>query len=545
MFGNSNSSARNPKFEAIRRPGRYRRRPLCGHGIEIGGVKLPGSGRRAAGQATAMPKTRRSARTTVSSADGAKRLRLIVLDACRDILCQGDAPGAEGRRAARVVAGLGKVEPTQHSIRLICLCREGGSTADDGDGPGTARFTTAVLSNLTVPGLDVRLAFGRVRDEVLRVTASRQEPFVYGRRGGNIALVAGAAVVEAPDQCVKQMDELVQIDSARSGAWEVFLGHPPHRLLCRSARAQIEALNNEGNVNLAALPQPREAKPRHADKRVSLEWDRVKDATDLAALQKFIRPFPDFATDGQRATAMDLLNGRREREQGGARGAGGGAQGRGRNCSARRRQRRAEDRPQRRSGRRRAPCQGGGSRAEGEGRGGEAQGCRSKAKGRAGRTGSRRRGSRSAARGERATGQGAEAEAEAKLPRPSARRTEERAPPELEAAAAKATSEKQAREAEEARKKLSLPPQGGRVQGRTSQVRANHRQSSEGSGIGSKSLRQGPHVRPAWWTVVATLIRCGRSRQARGGVAQFARLGALGENEPVRLGCFSGKADDR
>jgi hypothetical protein len=35
-----------------------------------------------------------------------------------------------------------------------------------------------------MPGLDVRLALGRVRDEVLRTTIRRQEPFVYGSLGG-------------------------------------------------------------------------------------------------------------------------------------------------------------------------------------------------------------------------------------------------------------------------------------------------------------------------------------------------------------------------
>jgi hypothetical protein len=35
-----------------------------------------------------------------------------------------------------------------------------------------------------LPGLDIRLAFGRVRDEVLKSTANKQEPFVYGSLGG-------------------------------------------------------------------------------------------------------------------------------------------------------------------------------------------------------------------------------------------------------------------------------------------------------------------------------------------------------------------------
>ena len=115
------------------------------------------------------------------------------------------------------------------------------------------RFTSLKKSKASAP----RLAFGRVRDEVLRVTASRQEPFVYGALGGgNIALVPAPAVVrEAPANDVKADYELVQkIGSKR--AWEVFLGTHPTGFYADLARAQIEALSNQGNVNLAALPQP-------------------------------------------------------------------------------------------------------------------------------------------------------------------------------------------------------------------------------------------------------------------------------------------------
>ena len=60
---------------------------------------------------------------------------------------------------------------------LIAYAAKAGSTAEDGDGQHSP-FTNAILKNLTVPGLDIRLAFGRVRDEVMRATGSRQEPFV-------------------------------------------------------------------------------------------------------------------------------------------------------------------------------------------------------------------------------------------------------------------------------------------------------------------------------------------------------------------------------
>ena len=62
-----------------------------------------------------------------------------------------------------------------------------------------------MLNHLATPGLDLRIAFGRVRDEVLKVTRNKQEPFVYGSLGGaNLSIVdvpaAPAAGATAPAQ---------------------------------------------------------------------------------------------------------------------------------------------------------------------------------------------------------------------------------------------------------------------------------------------------------------------------------------------------------
>ena len=238
----------------------------AGHGLEIGGVNylIPIDARLASDRDAddeAIPLER-----LVSSADGAKRLRLIVLDACRD------NPFVRVMRRERktanraVAAGLGKVEPTSTDT-LIAYAAKAGSTADDGEGLHSP-FTTAVLKHLTVPGLDVRLAFGRVRDEVLKMTESRQEPFVYGSLGGgNIALVPAPAVApEASVNDIRADYELVQkIGSKR--AWEVFLGTHPTGFYADLARAQIEALSNQGNVNLAALSAAANVQPRDVDQR--------------------------------------------------------------------------------------------------------------------------------------------------------------------------------------------------------------------------------------------------------------------------------------
>src|SRR5208282_5275544 len=113
----------------------------------------------------------------VESVDGAKKLRVIILDACRD------NPFSRTMKQQRVAmrgitAGLSAVEPSGINT-LIAYAAKAGSSAEDGNADHSP-FATALMDNLFVPGLDVRLAFGRVRDEVLKKTGNEQEPFVYG-----------------------------------------------------------------------------------------------------------------------------------------------------------------------------------------------------------------------------------------------------------------------------------------------------------------------------------------------------------------------------
>jgi len=305
----------------------------AGHGLEIGGTNylIPVDARLASDRDAddeAIPLER-----LVSSADGAKRLRLIMLDACRD------NPFVSSMRRERKVAnravsgGLGRVEPTSTDT-LIAYAAKAGSTADDGDGDHSP-FTTAVLKNLTVPGLDVRLAFGRVRDEVLKVTGNRQEPFVYGSLGGgNVSLVPAPVTAQpAPEADVKADYELVQkIGSKR--AWEVFLNQHPTGFYAELAKAQIEQLNkqavaqpplppsaplpnpNTPNATVAALPPDKIPQSRDSPSKEAVEWDKVKDATDQTVLQKFIKRFPDSPLSLNAQQRIDVLKkAQQEREE--------------------------------------------------------------------------------------------------------------------------------------------------------------------------------------------------------------------------------------
>jgi hypothetical protein len=130
----------------------------------------------------------------VRTLEPVKQLRLVILDACRD---NPFVPKMKRLSATRSIGrGLAKVEPTM-SNTLIAFSAKAGSTAADGDGEHSP-FTIALLKHLPTPGLDLRLAFGRIRDEVMKETRNRQEPFVYGSLGGTtVSLVPAAATVAA------------------------------------------------------------------------------------------------------------------------------------------------------------------------------------------------------------------------------------------------------------------------------------------------------------------------------------------------------------
>lgn len=121
--------------------------------------------------------------------DQARRLRLVILDACRDNpFLRTMKRTMAGRSIGR---GLAEVRVLTADT-LIAFAARAGSTALDGDGTNSP-YTIALVRHLATPGLDLRIAFGRVRDEVLEATRNAQEPFVYGSLGGSeIALVSAA-----------------------------------------------------------------------------------------------------------------------------------------------------------------------------------------------------------------------------------------------------------------------------------------------------------------------------------------------------------------
>jgi Caspase domain/Domain of unknown function (DUF4189)/Putative peptidoglycan binding domain len=134
----------------------------------------------------------------------AKQLRLVILDACRDNPFNKTMKRTIGSRA--IGRGLAKVEPESPNT-LIAFAAKAGSTASDGDSRNSP-FTAALVKYLPRPGLDLRKAFGYTRDDVLKATNNKQEPFIYGSLGGD-----DVALVPASDQ--RTADATKPLDDAR------------------------------------------------------------------------------------------------------------------------------------------------------------------------------------------------------------------------------------------------------------------------------------------------------------------------------------------
>ena len=211
----------------------------------------------------------------------AKRLRLVILDACRDNPFKKNMKRTVVSRA--IERGLARVEPAG-SNTLVAFAAKAGSTAADGDSKNSP-FTTALIKYLPRPGLDLRKAFGFVRDDVLKATNNRQEPFLYGSLGGeDLALVEAAAPVKDAEPEIRRAYELA-LQISTPDVWASFIATYPHSFYSELAKAQHRKLMEDAARSATAQEQVRIAADKAAAARTA-EAARVAEQTRLAAEKK-------------------------------------------------------------------------------------------------------------------------------------------------------------------------------------------------------------------------------------------------------------------
>ena len=141
------------------------------------------------------------------------RLKLVILDACRTSVF----PIAGAKRS--VQRGLARIEPEDNT--LVVYAAKDGTTADDGAGRKHSPFTEALLRHIGTPGLEVRLLFGQVRDDVMELTrheAQPQQPHVYATLGGSAHyLLEGAPGGASPEATLLRERER-ELSNARAAA---------------------------------------------------------------------------------------------------------------------------------------------------------------------------------------------------------------------------------------------------------------------------------------------------------------------------------------
>jgi tetratricopeptide (TPR) repeat protein len=167
----------------------------AGHGIELNGQNylIPVDARLATDrdvQFEAIPLEQ-----VLVALEGAKKLRLVLLDACRvnpfmpqmrktdavaTVASDSSSRGATGTRS--IGRGLARVE-VRSGPSLVVFAAKDGQTALDGDGANSP-FAVAMVQRIATPGVEINKIFRLVRDDVMEATAGRQEPYTYGSLPG-------------------------------------------------------------------------------------------------------------------------------------------------------------------------------------------------------------------------------------------------------------------------------------------------------------------------------------------------------------------------
>ncbi len=210
----------------------------------------------------------------------AKRLRLVILDACRENPFTRTMKRSTATRS--IGRGLARVEPAM-SDTVIAFAAKAGAVASDGNGDNSP-FATALIKYIAEPGLDLRLAFGRVRDDVLKITNNRQEPYVYASLGGDtMALVPQVAKPVDPDADARVDYELAAQIGTKE-AWESFLSAHGSGFYANLARAQTSKLTAAEQSKAKADDARREAEQQAAQKadelRKQLEEQNARQALE-------------------------------------------------------------------------------------------------------------------------------------------------------------------------------------------------------------------------------------------------------------------------
>jgi tetratricopeptide (TPR) repeat protein len=151
----------------------------AGHGFEVSGVNylVPVDARLAVDKDAETEAV--ALEQVIAAVGGARKLRLVMLDACRD---NPFAPRMKHTMSLQLVdKGFSDIEPSAGF--MVVYAAKHGETALDGEGADSP-FATALAHDIKEPHVEVRKLFDIVRDDVWNATRHAQQPFTYGSPPG-------------------------------------------------------------------------------------------------------------------------------------------------------------------------------------------------------------------------------------------------------------------------------------------------------------------------------------------------------------------------
>ena len=146
----------------------------AGHGLEMGGENylVPVDAKLQSDRD--VPDESISLDRVLSTVEGARKLRIVVLDACRNNPFLVKMQLTTASRA--ISRGLSRVEPSQATI--VAFAAQEHGVASDGD-QGGSPFAASFAKRVGETGVEINKVFRLIRADVLSATKNAQDPAVY------------------------------------------------------------------------------------------------------------------------------------------------------------------------------------------------------------------------------------------------------------------------------------------------------------------------------------------------------------------------------
>lgn len=198
-------------------------------GAEIGAVFFAGHGMEVGGENWLFPKDANLQRdtdaqlqainlkTVVVQVSGARKLGLVIIDACRN----NPFPNMERSIGTRAL-DRGYMPPNiPVGNVLVAFSAKDGTTAFDGIGRNSP-FTAALLKNLETSNLEIQYLFRAVRDDVMKMTEQNrqpQQPYIYGSLSKEPVYLNNAAIPSPPEPGF-EISDLKNREAEKKAKWE-------------------------------------------------------------------------------------------------------------------------------------------------------------------------------------------------------------------------------------------------------------------------------------------------------------------------------------